>query len=232
MFPSPPFLHRVLTGGVPRLHRYYGAIRHPAPIPPRSHCSLGGTTRSHLVRISRRMCGTDIRGPGGKYGCPRRRLLRGDDRASQVPGEPRCEHAPLHDPGGPTPPGTTARTLLSSAKEQDVDSRNGFDFEARSRGLLAPCVRFAPRRYPRRTQHSVPAGAYPLPGGVGYPLGSIEKFQHLHRIPSSQASPGARSCRITRGGSVSPGHASCCLVASPESKIEGPCAWRTALCHS
>ena len=43
------------------------------------------------------------------------------------------------------------------------------------------------------TQHSVPAGGQPLPGGTGYPLGSIERFprSRLHLFPLSQASPGA-----------------------------------------
>ena len=43
------------------------------------------------------------------------------------------------------------------------------------------------------TQHAVPAGGQPLPGGPGYPLGSIERFPRL-RLPLfllSQASPGA-----------------------------------------
>src|SRR5438874_11211427 len=43
------------------------------------------------------------------------------------------------------------------------------------------------------TQHSVPAGGQPLPGGTGYPLGSTERFPRLrsHLFPLSQASPGA-----------------------------------------
>jgi len=35
------------------------------------------------------------------------------------------------------------------------------------------------------TQHSVPAGGQPLPGGAGYPLGSVERFPRLrlHLFP-------------------------------------------------
>ncbi len=41
------------------------------------------------------------------------------------------------------------------------------------------------------TQDSLPAAGQALPGGTGYPLGSNERFQLLHRFPLSQASPGA-----------------------------------------
>src|SRR5438552_9851500 len=51
------------------------------------------------------------------------------------------------------------------------------------------------------TQHSVPAGGQPLPGGTCYPLGSVERFprSRLHLFPLSQASPGALG--TTTGGS-------------------------------
>ena len=41
------------------------------------------------------------------------------------------------------------------------------------------------------TQDSLPAAGQTLPGGIGYPLGSNERFQPLHRFLLSQASPGA-----------------------------------------
>src|SRR2546425_374999 len=52
------------------------------------------------------------------------------------------------------------------------------------------------------TQHSVPAGGQPLPGGTGYPLGSTERFprSRLHLFPLSQASPGALVATILRSG--------------------------------
>src|SRR5439155_21362713 len=34
------------------------------------------------------------------------------------------------------------------------------------------------------TQHSVPAGGQPLPGGTGYPLGSTERFRDRDYISS------------------------------------------------
>ena len=58
--------------------------------------------------------------------------------------------------------------------------------------------------YPITTQHSVPAGGQPLPGGAGSPLGPVERFprSRLHLFPLSQALPGALG-GIT-GGSVAP----------------------------
>ncbi len=41
------------------------------------------------------------------------------------------------------------------------------------------------------TQDSLPAAGQALPGGIGYPLGSNERFQLLHRLLLSQALPGA-----------------------------------------
>src|SRR4029453_3284044 len=48
--------------------------------------------------------------------------------------------------------------------------------------------------YPITTQHSVPAGGQPLPGGIGAPPGRSEGFRVLlsaHLFPPPQASPGA-----------------------------------------
>ena len=52
------------------------------------------------------------------------------------------------------------------------------------------------------TQHSVPAGGQPLPGGAGSPLGPVERFprSRLHLFPLSQALPGALGTTI--GGKV------------------------------
>lgn len=39
------------------------------------------------------------------------------------------------------------------------------------------------------TQHSVPAGGQPLPGGVGYPLGSVKRFPRRAQLLSTSPSP-------------------------------------------
>lgn len=72
---------------------------------------------------------------------PPARLFNGDNRTSQVPGEPAYQRALLLDPGG---------TLMQCLKHQDiaflesdgVGSHDVSDFEAQSHGPLIPCVRF------------------------------------------------------------------------------------------
>ena len=65
-----------------RYHACDAAVRVPTfpPLPP------AGVTRQAGLGFS---CREPLPASG-----------RGDDRVSQVPGEPYCEHAPLHDPGG------------------------------------------------------------------------------------------------------------------------------------
>src|SRR5207302_5798384 len=52
---------------------------------------------------------------------------------------------------------------------------------------------------PHPTQNSLPVAGQALPDGIGYPQGSMERFQScfLHLIPPSQALPGARTGYIT-----------------------------------
>ena len=48
---------------------------------------------------------------------------------------------------------------------------------AQSRGLRAPCERFAPGVTPGPRIHSVPAGGRPWPDGIGYPQGFEQGFE-------------------------------------------------------
>ena len=74
-------------------------------------------------------------------GTPEPAFFNGNNRTSQVPGEPLHQRALLLDPGG---------TLMQCHKHQDVaflesdgvGSHNESDFEAQSHGPLIPCVRF------------------------------------------------------------------------------------------
>jgi hypothetical protein len=86
-------LPRVLAGRVPRLRRYYqGLATSCRPSRRASFPSLGGTTGSHIFR-SRRSCVPPRRAWGCSPGIPVRECFRGDDRISQVPGEPRFPFA-------------------------------------------------------------------------------------------------------------------------------------------
>jgi hypothetical protein len=66
----------------------------------------------------------------------------GDNMTSQVFGVPLCPHAPLYDPDGASAPDPCDAAVLPSALPIALASIF-VPFEARSRGLLAPCVRFA-----------------------------------------------------------------------------------------
>ena len=84
---------RVLAGQVPRLHRYYqGTATSCHPSRRVSFPSLGGTTGSRNFR-SRRRCARQRRAWGWSPGIPAREFFRGDDRISQVPGEPQFPSA-------------------------------------------------------------------------------------------------------------------------------------------
>jgi hypothetical protein len=91
---------------VPRLLRYYGALRFPGDrLAALRWPSLGDTTPCAWVRLSRQA----RRRPGARgfavWQPPRQRFSRWSRRASQVPGGPRCACAVFFDPGGTGPPG-------------------------------------------------------------------------------------------------------------------------------
>src|SRR5438876_5464941 len=77
--------------------------------------SLGGTALAlagSLLSVTER-CHCR---PGGLINqSPSFWFTRGDDRASQVPGEPHCAHALLFDPGGTSAPDHYGASVLPSA---------------------------------------------------------------------------------------------------------------------
>jgi len=101
----------------------------------------------------------------------------GDDRTSQVPGEPLCVYALLFDPGRASVPGDYGTSVLPPLRKprrppQSVSFRGSITRPARSLCTLRS------RGRPRTTQHSVPAGGQPLPGQDFHLLGRIEGFCH------------------------------------------------------
>src|SRR5208337_1231784 len=84
---------------VPPTHRYYGS----APTP--CHPSLRASLPSPSDTAERLLVRPDARPSAARHGpvespAPPSGFLGGDDRVSQVPGEPQCMHALLFDPGG------------------------------------------------------------------------------------------------------------------------------------
>ena len=122
---------------------------------------------------------------------PHGQMLRdGDGRASQVPGEPSCAYALFFDPGGTDAPGhygaSTRPPLMSTTKAPT--SRYFRGSIARPRHSLSTLRRVG---HPTTTQDSLPAAGQALPGGIGYPQGSNERFPRcfLHRFLLPQALP-------------------------------------------
>ena len=103
-------------------------------------------------------------------------------------------------PADPTTLATAGRAMLPSAQKtasapQSVSLRGSI-----TRPAHALCT-LRSRGRPRTTQHSVPAGAYPLPDRTFTCRVPLESFRHvhlLHGFPFLQASPGAISAETSR----------------------------------
>ncbi len=165
----PPSLHEVPWGGFPSF--------------------LG--TMQRLRRLgSPRAWASRARDPDHFCSGARRPLLQdGEHETSQVPGEPLRTCPALRPRRTARPwPRWAVRYCLPLRKQRRL--REQFPFEAQSRGLHTPYVRFAAGVTPRTTQHSVPAGAYPLPGQDFHLLGSFRKFPSCRAC--YMASPSSR----------------------------------------
>ena len=182
-------LPRVLPGPVPRLPRYYqGAMTSCRPSRRTSFPSLGGTTaftrsfRSRGGRVRRRRAWSWSPGISG------REFVRGDDRISQVPGEPPLCSCPALRPRQdrrirPLRCRSVAPAMRTAKAPDDEVFRGSI---TRLSDWLSTLRRAG---CPATTQDSLPAAGQALPDGL-YPQGSIERFQmcFLHLILLSQAS--------------------------------------------
>lgn len=99
----------------------------------------------------------------------------GDRRISQVPGEPRCVHAPLSDPGGTAVPGPLDTAARPSACCDGVGSHEVTLSRLNHAACMLPVYASRPQLPAARA--TLGSGCGPaLPDGIGYPLGSSEKF--------------------------------------------------------
>jgi len=99
----------------------------------------------------------------------------GDRRSSQVPGEPRCVHAPLSDPGGTAVPGPLGTAARPSACSDGVGSHEVTLSRLNHAACMLPVYASRPQLPAARA--TLGSGCGPaLPDGIGYPLGSTEKF--------------------------------------------------------
>ena len=197
--PALPSLRRVPAVLVPLLHRYYGVLRHPAALSPDFGClrpaiPCGATCAFAPVGPGRPTAGQGfVAGPhyrhdphGGVQDFPGSwgtllflcRVLRPrqDRRVRRL------------DVVGTAP-------AMSTTKAPTISCLSGLNGTALELAVYASCGRLS-------GQHATLAsGCWPaLPGGIGYPLGSMKGFSvvSLHRFPLSQALPGARTLPLPR----------------------------------
>ena len=172
------------------------------PIPPR------------FVAFARRYhpstCGSLRRTPGATSTasglvsrCPRPGgLYDGDDEASRVPGKPTRTHATRSDPG------EVAASTASETRRDDLPSNarrrpsHSVHFGAQSRGLRAPCERFAPWVTPQ-AHASLGSGWRPtLAGWDWIPTGFRTRFRRSHHgilSPLTGLSRHTRCCTNRHG---------------------------------
>jgi hypothetical protein len=174
-------------GSVPRLHQYFGALRLPAALPAALRCLRLAVPLFALVLRSRRRPSAATAGQGlGVTGCPSCRSTRGDGRTSQVPGEPRCAHALLFDPGGTSAPGHLGASVLPSAATT-TSAPTTTTFGAPSHGLLTRCLRFVTTI--TRGHARLASGCWPSFAGRGWlPAGFPRKVSEL--VTSHPPCPG------------------------------------------
>ena len=177
-------IHRVLAGRVPRLPRYYqGTATSCRPSRRASFPSLGGTTGPRIVR-SRRRCVWQRRAWGCSPGIPVRECFRGDDRISQVPGEPRFPFAHVLRPR-PAPACLTLCGASGVAPALRTTKTPTIRTISRLNSMAFGLAVYASRcRLPFLAQDSLPGAGQALLGGL-LPARSLYKVSnHVIRFSS------------------------------------------------
>ena len=194
---------------VPRLQRYYqSAMTSCRPFRRTSLPSLGGTSRS-LVRFAPRRTSVPPR-PGVGHPVTPAGISRGDDRISQVPGEPRLSVCTCSVDAGRT---AVHQTIAVPQRgpwyvEQQRLPRRVF---RRSIAWLSDWLStLRSAGYPATTQDSLPAAGQALPDGLCTRRVPLKSFRvaSLHLILLSQASwrnDIDRSCETTPVGRTAAG---------------------------
>ena len=150
--------------------------------------------------------------PGGLYD--------GDDEASRVPGKPTRTHATRSDPG------EVAASTASETRRDDLPSNarrrpsHSMHFGAQSRGLRAPCERFAPwvTPGPRITRFRLAADLGRM-GLVPHRVSNkVSKITSRHLIPLDRAFPAHAKVHIARDPSD-------VYASTIETGYPGPCTF-------
>jgi hypothetical protein len=127
--------------------------------------------------------------PGVRDPVPMPDLRRGERRASQVPGEPRCVYAMFSDPGGTEPPGLTV-IQRGPRDVQDEGSPRVFQISGLNRTALTLTVYaswWLLPACPRKTRFRLPASST---GWDWLPTGLRKRFRVIFRYISLPPFPG------------------------------------------
>src|SRR3990172_2462232 len=168
-----------LGWSVPASSVLSGATTPHRPSRRTSFPSLGGTIHARTVRSPR--WSVPHRGAGG-FCSPRRYppgdlISDGNDRASHVPGEPAVSMPCSSTPAGSSAPGLSGATTRPPLEPRRRLPRSQFRGSITRPGHSLSTLRRMDRS--TTTQDSLPATGQVLPDGIGYPLGSNERFQSL-----------------------------------------------------
>ena len=161
------------------------------PSPRASLPSPGGTIRAPAASL-RRTPGAASTASGLVSRCPPPGgLYDGDDEASRVPGKPTRTHATRSDPGevaASTASEMRRDSLPSNARRRPSHSMH---FGAQSRGLRAPCERFAPwvTPGPRITRFRLAADLGRMGLDTHRVSNKVSKITSRHLVPLDRAFP-------------------------------------------
>ena len=197
-FPPPvppagaPFPPRGLVGSIPPLRRYYETLRLLAVHPPALRCLRPAVPSEHLRLRSVGRQGAASTASGLVSRCPPLGgLYDGDDEASRVPGKPTRTHATRSDPGevaASTASEMRRDSLPSNARRRPSQTMH---FGAQSRGLRAPCERFAPgvTPGPRITRFRLAADLGRMGLDTHRVSNKVSKITSRHLVPLDRAFP-------------------------------------------
>ena len=166
-------------------------LRRLAPPPRFVAFALAVPPDASLVR-SQRAWAPHSMGQGCLFCGALTRIFRMEStRPPRFLGNP-CVHATLFDPGGPLAPRHCGAGDAAFRSENDVGSTILFPFEAQSRGLHPPCVRFVDGLTTTQRNTRFRAVASLSRDRTLTCRVPLESFRHvLHDFPFLQALPGA-----------------------------------------
>jgi hypothetical protein len=156
--------------------RFLGTAKHSDFLPPLPRCFVSFAARYRRCTLSFAPADTrrSIRGPGIVHRTPKTGLFDGDDRTSQVPGEPS-----MNVPCSPTPVGPSRSATTARRRGLPPIGRRRLPRQIPISGLNHTARTLAVYASQGGLLHARLASGWlaDLSGRAGYPLGPNERFQ-------------------------------------------------------